>query len=120
LVRLFSRQTPVPPKRHRSGAESAGGAPKALRLQGFTPRESPPPSAGCLDLHTARSSLELCALQGSIPSLACRGSHRSSPHDLWLYPVASDLVLLGLQGFIPNEIGSSLSRLPALLSFAAS
>jgi hypothetical protein len=87
------------------------------RLQGFAPHESPPPTAGGLDRRRARSSLGLHSLQGSLPR--------------WNRTAFTALPLMGfsvraqaterpaLQGLASSEIGSPLSRLPALLGFAA-
>jgi hypothetical protein len=89
------------------------------RLQGFAPHESPPLAAGGLDRRRARSSPGLHTLQGSLPRWN-GAAFTASPLMGFLRATASAAERPALQGLASSEIGLSLSRLPALLGFAAS
>jgi hypothetical protein len=95
-----------------------GKARERPHLQGFAPRESPPPYAGGLDHRTSCSSPGLSALQGSLPRRD--GPAFTAPPLMCLPARARTTSLPALQGVTPNEIGWSLSRLPTLLGFSAS
>jgi hypothetical protein len=89
-----------------------------LRLQGLAPHESPPPTHGCLD-REQRVALLGFRPPGCSPSLEWPGSHRASPHGLG--PTARTRpIRLPSRVSLPSEIGSSPSRPPTLLGFAAS
>jgi hypothetical protein len=116
-----SRRIPnQPAAANRSHLHSRGFRSPARarpRLQGFAPHESPLPNTGGLDRpgHVA--------LLGLVPSraLSLTGMPRPSPQlPSWASTARSQAIdQLALQGLTSREIGLSLSRLPALLGFAA-
>jgi hypothetical protein len=113
---------PAAPKRHELVARrpelTGQTSPRRLpRLQGFTPRESPPLPAGCLGRRRR------VALLGFLPSrvFPLATLARPSPSlPSWAFShqtrTADEPTL---QGVTCREMGSSLSRPPTLLGFAA-
>jgi hypothetical protein len=86
------------------------------RLQGFSPRESPPPEISVLDRKPARGSPGHSPLQGALPR---RDSQKRPPlmrFTRWTRTTSS----APLQGLTPDGIGFPLSRSPTLLGFATS
>jgi len=98
------------------------GFPKPNRerphLQGFAPHESPPPTTGGLDRRRARSSPGLHTLQGSLPHWIA-ATFAAAPLMGFVSLGRKRPTELALQGLTSSELGWSLSRLPALLGFAA-
>jgi hypothetical protein len=86
-------------------------------LQGFSPRESPPPNLSDLDRNPARSSPGPFSLQG-FHSFCDDLVFTRSPF-LWLPARTKTDEQDPLQGFFHSKIGLSLLRLPTLMGFFA-
>jgi hypothetical protein len=116
-----SRRTPKQPAAaNQSHLHSRGFRSPARarpRLQGFAPRESPLPNTGGLDRPGHVALLGLCPSR----ALSLTGMPRPSPQlPSWAFAARSQAIdQLALQGLTSREIGLPLSRLPALLGFAA-
>jgi hypothetical protein len=93
---------------HRNARRLAGSV-DLPRLQGFAPRESPPPTADCLGRRPARSSPGLSALQGVLPR--CGGATFAAPPLVNLAATGRERPALAvLQGVTHSEMGSSPER----------